>query len=84
MALTGRNSKSWVFRYMIDGKAVEMGIGSYDDVGLQQARELTRQYRARCTASSNTAVQSIRCTNGKPRRSQRSGAAHLEGQEDDV
>lgn len=43
---TGRNSKSWVFRYMIDGKAVEMGIGSYDDVGLQQARELARQYRA--------------------------------------
>ena len=42
----GPNSKSWVFRYMIRGQAHEMGLGSFDDVSLEQARELARQYRA--------------------------------------
>jgi len=40
---TGQKSKSWVFRYMIAGKAVEMGIGSYDDLGLGEAREAARK-----------------------------------------
>jgi integrase len=42
---TGRKSKSWVFRYMIVGKAVEMGIGSYDDLDLDEAREAARKLR---------------------------------------
>ncbi len=41
----GRNSKSWVYRYMLAGKAVEMGIGSYDDLGLDEARETARKLR---------------------------------------
>jgi integrase len=43
----GPNSKSWVFRYMIGGKAREMGLGSFDDVGLAEAREAARLCRAR-------------------------------------
>src|SRR5215467_454557 len=43
---TGPNSKSWVFRFMIRGVAREMGIGSLDTIGLAEARELARQYRA--------------------------------------
>ena len=42
----GPNSKSWIFRYMIDGKSREIGIGSFDDVGLAEACEKARQYRA--------------------------------------
>jgi len=42
---TGQNSKSWVFRYMITGKAVEMGMGSYDDLDLDEAREKARLLR---------------------------------------
>jgi hypothetical protein len=42
---TGTRSKSWVVRYMIAGKAAEMGIGSYDDLGLDQARETARKVR---------------------------------------
>lgn len=42
----GPNSKSWVFRYMIDGRSREMGIGSFDDIGLADAREKARQLRA--------------------------------------
>lgn len=32
-------SASWVFRYMLDGKARSMGLGSYPAVGLAKARQ---------------------------------------------
>jgi hypothetical protein len=38
-------SKSWVFRYMLAGRAREMGMGSLDDVSLAKARELAREAR---------------------------------------
>jgi integrase len=37
--------KSWVLRYMLNGRAREMGIGSYSDYTLSEARERARQYR---------------------------------------
>jgi integrase len=43
----GSNSKSWVFRYMIAGKAREMGIGSADTLNLDDAREEARLLRQR-------------------------------------
>ena len=43
----GPNSRSWVFRYMVDGKARWMGIGSFDTVGLAEAREKARLLRAK-------------------------------------
>jgi integrase len=44
---TGAKSKSWVFRYTLAGKAVEMGIGSCDTVNLADAREKARLLRHR-------------------------------------
>jgi integrase len=41
-------SKSWVFRYMIDGRAREMGLGSVDYVPLAEARDLARDQRRIC------------------------------------
>jgi integrase len=38
-------AKSWVLRYMIDGRAREMGLGSYSDLTLARARELARACR---------------------------------------
>jgi len=38
-------SKSWVLRYMLDGRAREMGIGSYYDLSLADARERARGFR---------------------------------------
>ncbi|WP_454914146.1 tyrosine-type recombinase/integrase [Variovorax gossypii] len=38
-------SRSWIFRYTLQGKAREMGLGSLDTFGLAQARE--RAQRAR-------------------------------------
>jgi integrase len=35
-------SKSWVYKYQIDGKPREMGLGSYRKVGLKQARAKVR------------------------------------------
>ena len=38
-------TKSWVLRYMIDGRARKMGLGSINDFSLAEARERARQIR---------------------------------------
>ena len=38
-------TKSWVFRYMVDGRARKMGLGSINDFSLAEARERARQAR---------------------------------------
>jgi integrase len=38
-------TKSWVFRFMITGRAREMGLGSLDVVSLGEARERAREWR---------------------------------------
>jgi integrase len=38
LQVTGTGGKSWVLRYMLRGKAREMGLGSYPDVSLADAR----------------------------------------------
>ena len=38
-------TKSWVFRFMIAGRAREMGLGSLDVVSLGEARERAREWR---------------------------------------
>ena len=38
-------SKSWLFRYMRNGRAREMGLGSVHDIGLGDARERARDAR---------------------------------------
>jgi integrase len=39
------SGKSWVMRYMLDGRAREMGLGSYSDLSLAEARERARGFR---------------------------------------
>lgn len=43
--VSATGSKSWVFLWKRDGKAREMGLGSYPAVSLSKARELARQAR---------------------------------------
>ena len=38
-------TKSWVFRYTINGRPREMGLGSYRAISLRLARELAREQR---------------------------------------
>jgi integrase len=38
-------TKSWVLRYMVDGRARKMGLGSINDFSLAEARERARQAR---------------------------------------
>jgi integrase len=38
-------TKSWIFRYMLDGRRHEIGLGSIHDVGLSEAREKAREAR---------------------------------------
>ena len=46
LRVTPPAGRSWVFRYMLDGKAREMGLGSYPEVTMDLARELAREARA--------------------------------------
>lgn len=39
-------SVSWVYRFMIHGRSREMGLGSYPNVGLAEARSLAADARA--------------------------------------
>ena len=45
LKVTVGGSKSWIFRYMLAGKAHWMGLGSYPDVGLADAREKAADLR---------------------------------------
>jgi len=45
LQVTGTGGKSWVLRYMFRGKAREMGLGSYPDVSLADARDDADNYR---------------------------------------
>src|SRR5947208_4124507 len=38
-------AKSWVLRYMLDGRPHEMGLGSFYDLSLAEARERARGFR---------------------------------------
>ena len=38
-------ARRWVFRYQLDGRSREMGIGGYPDISLKEAREIVGDYR---------------------------------------
>jgi len=39
------NARNWIFRFMLQGRAREMGLGAYPDVSLAQARKDAAKYR---------------------------------------
>ena len=43
-------SKSWIFRFMLDGKAREMGLGSFTIIGLKKARQKAANCREQLDA----------------------------------
>jgi integrase len=45
LQVTGLRGRSWIFRYMLHGKAKVMGLGSVTDVPLAKARELAQGCR---------------------------------------
>ena len=45
LQVSSYGSKAWVFRYMLDGKARHMGLGSVDTFSLKEARERAREAR---------------------------------------
>jgi hypothetical protein len=48
LQVTESGSKSWSFRFMLNGRAREMGLGPLHTVDLSQAREEARQWRELC------------------------------------
>jgi integrase len=45
LQVTAAGGKSWVFRYMIRGRARKLGLGAYPTVSLAKARELVEEHR---------------------------------------
>jgi integrase len=39
-------NRSWIFRYTTSGRAIDMGLGSLNVIGLKEAREQAREYCA--------------------------------------
>jgi len=50
---TEKTGKSWIFRYMVDGKARSMGLGATHTVGLARARELAKHAREQILAGAD-------------------------------
>lgn len=45
LQVSKEGGKSWLFRFMLDGKARMMGLGRYGDISLEEAREKARECR---------------------------------------
>jgi len=45
LVVSNTGAKKWVLRYTIDGKRREMGLGSFPDVGLAEARDKATEHR---------------------------------------
>ena len=45
LKLTSRDKGKWTFRYRLDAKAREMGIGSYPEISLSEARDMVLEKR---------------------------------------
>ncbi len=45
LVVSKKEAKRWVLRFTIDGKRREMGLGSFPDVGLAEARDKATQFR---------------------------------------
>ena len=47
LQVTAGGGRSWLYRYQVAGRRRSMGLGSFEDVGLAEARELARAARKR-------------------------------------
>ena len=45
LVVSNTGTKKWILRFSINGKRREMGLGSYPDVGLANARDKASEYR---------------------------------------
>ncbi len=51
LVVSNAGSRKWVLRYTLNGKRREMGLGSYPDVGLADARAKASEYRQQASVS---------------------------------
>lgn len=48
LSINHDGNKSWVYRYMLGGRSREMGLGSFNTIGLREARDAARDCRKLC------------------------------------
>jgi len=51
LVVSNTGAKKWVLRFTIDGKRREMGLGSFPDVGLAEARDKATEHRKQAKES---------------------------------
>jgi Arm DNA-binding domain len=73
LRITETGTKSWIYRFTIDGKARDMGLGTFREVTLSQARDLAiearRQRKAGIAPSMNETASQPRNGSQRPARS---------------
>src|SRR5215467_8768377 len=45
LRVSGKGTKSWVFRFQLDGKRRDMGLGPYPDISLAESRGRATEHR---------------------------------------
>src|SRR5204863_2200647 len=45
LRISATGARSWVFRFQLDGKRRDMGLGPYPDISLAEARRRATEYR---------------------------------------
>ena len=53
LQVTANGSKSWILRFMLNGRPRSMGLGSLTAVGLSDVRELAREARRLCASGAD-------------------------------
>ncbi len=48
LRVSNTGAKNWIFRYQLDGRRRDMGLGRFPDVGLAEARQRATERRALC------------------------------------
>jgi hypothetical protein len=54
LQVSATGSKSWVFRFKRDGKAHDMGLGSFPSVSLAEARQKAKEARQKTPSQKET------------------------------
>lgn len=57
LQVTDTGTKSWIYRFRLEGKHKEMGLGSVRDVPLKEARELRDKYKKLVKAGRNPILE---------------------------
>jgi Arm DNA-binding domain len=60
LRVSGTSTKSWVFRFQLDGKRRDMGLGPFPDISLAEARSKASAHRKQRKGSPEASAAAYR------------------------